>query len=415
MQNRTTRLTNAQMIIMCSFAIMFISRILVISGNYKIPINPVLIAIVYILIVVYFGTYGFEKIIISQKINEAAVTAGALILYVLLFCIVFVNPLMSKYASQMLQRQGMFVVLVILSAWIINKYNLFDVFLKATFVSISVVLLVQFIMNLSDLQFLNIVNIMSSTERTRGNFGFEHYNTLGGTCVCNILIGMLIRKRKRVSRYFDCLIWGFTLLSILMLLVSASRSSITSLGIYICLYVYLNLGKGTTRFLKIPLGCVMVTLSLFNLGMSFDNFLVKSNRFTLFDVALPAFFKSGRMMIGLGYAPTEVYGLNETPYLTYWLDNGYIYTLVTTGYIGSIIYIIALGAIIKSIHRLSKCDISKNMICIFTVYLYVALFETTLFTGTIPNYVYVILFLLYGNNCFSKHDIVSKKKIINIE
>lgn len=405
MKSITVKNTNNQSLIIISFAVMFISRVLVISGNYTIPVDATLIEIIYLGIIVTIGVFKVGKIKISKKMSGSTVVSMALLLHVILFTCVFINPLMRKYALQMFQRQGMFVSIVVLSAWIIGKYRLFDAFLKTIFISMSLILLIQFLTNISDLQYLNIANVMSSVGRTRGNFGFGHYNTLGGTCVCNVLIAHLIQKRKCAGVYLKWLIVPFMFLSFVMLLVSASRSSISALGIYICLYAFLNLeikklGRRTTRFLKIFLGCFMVMLLMFNLGMPFDTFLVESNRFTLFNVALPTFFNSGRMMVGLGYAPTEVYGLNETPYLTYWLDNGYIYTLVTTGYIGSFIYIIALGAITKNMRKLSKCDIGKNMICIFVVYLYVALFEATLFTGTIPNHVYIILFLIYASRHF---------------
>lgn len=83
--------------------------------------------------------------------------------------------------------------------------------------------------------------------------------------------------------------------------------------------------------------------------------------------------------------------------------------MITTGFIGSIIYIVALGAILKNVRRLSECSIGKNMICIFAVYLYSALFEATLFTGTIPNYVYMILFLMYGSKYFSERYLLRKE------
>lgn len=419
MGNITIKSIKSQLLIIISFAVMFISRVLVISGNYTLPIDATLIQIVYLGIVITMGILKDRKILISKKPSESVVVSMALITHVILFTCVFVNPVMSKYAAQMFQRQGMFVLIVVFSAWIIGKYRLFDAFLKTVFISLSTILFIQFITHISDLQYLNIASVMSSIGRTRGNFGFGHYNTLGGVCVCNILISHLIQKRKSAGVYMKWLIPPFVLLSIIMLLVSASRSSISSLGIYICLYLFTNLeikhlGKRTTRFLKIFLAFLMVMLLISNLGMSFESFLSESNRFTLFSVALPTFFKSGRTMLGLGYAPTEVYGLNETPYLTYWLDNGYIYTLITTGYIGSIIYIVALCAILKNIRRLSKCSIGKNMICIFAVYLYSALFEATLFTGTIQNYVYIILFLMYGSKYFFERcTILGRKQIRN--
>lgn len=341
------------------------------------------------------------------------IVSVALLTYLFLFCKIFVNPLMDQYASQMLKRQGMFVVLVIMTAWIIREYYLFDQALKAMFISVSVVLFIQFVTNISDLQFLNIASIMKGTGRTRGNFGFGHYNTLGGLCVYNIFVGLLIKKRAQRRMKFDVII-GFSIaLSVLMMLVSASRSSLSGLLIYICLYFYLNieskkLGRRSLNFIKILIVCVIVLFIAFNLNVSYEYLLTESNRVALFDVSLPVFFKSGREWIGLGYVPPEAYGMGLTPYNTNWLDNGYIYTLVATGYIGCAIYLIAIVTIAIKIYKQSRSKIGSNMICIFVVYLYTALFETTLFMGTIPNYICVILILVYTSDSY-----VKKEKVAN--
>ena len=55
--------------------------------------------------------------------------------------------------------------------------------------------------------------------------------------------------------------------------------------------------------------------------------------------------KSGRILIGLGYASNADYGSNLTPYMTSWLDNSYMYYLITTGVIGFAIIMIALVVI----------------------------------------------------------------------
>lgn len=180
MGNITIKGTKMQLLIIMSFSIMFISRVLVISGNYTLPVDATLIQIIYLAIVTTMGILKDRKILISKKPSESAVVSIALLMYVVLFTCVFVNPVMSKYATQMLQRQGLFVLIVVFSAWIIGKYKLFDAFLKIVFISLSTILFIQFVTHISDLQYLNIASVMSSAGRTRGNFGFGHYNTLGG-------------------------------------------------------------------------------------------------------------------------------------------------------------------------------------------------------------------------------------------
>lgn len=399
MNNYKIKPTNYGRLFMFCFSIMFISRIFAIISDY----NILAISYIYIVIAVFIGTYSFKKIILNLKINSSIILSIALLLYILLFCIIFVNPIMKAFTNVILKRQGMFVILTLLTAWIIKEHKLFDEFLLASFFSLSFVLLFQFLTNLSDLKFLNITNIMSSSERTRANFGFGHYNTLGGACLYNIFIGLLIKKRNLLSNTSKVILWFFILLSVLMMLVSASRSSISGLLVYICLCFYLNMQKNNKNFgriIKVILILMILLITLLNVNISFNNMLNESNRIALFKVALPTFFNSGRELFGLGLASPEAFGMGETPYYTKWLDNGYVYTLVTTGYIGCIIYFSALIAIAIKIFKSFRCEIGTNMICIFIVYLYTALFEATLFMGNVPNYICIILFLVYTNDYF---------------
>ena len=138
--------------------------------------------------------------------------------------------------------------------------------------------------------------------------------------------------------------------------------------------------------------------------MYIENLLIESNRMTLFSVALPTFFKSGRTWIGLGLASGEIYGQNLTSYKTYWMDNGYIYTLITSGYIGAIIYTLAAVLLLWGIYKMSKENLlGKIIMGIYIMYLFCALFETTLFNGgVVHNYIYIPIFLMCTSNKFIK-------------
>ena len=119
-------------------------------------------------------------------------------------------------------------------------------------------------------------------------------------------------------------------LMLLMLLGSASRNSVTGILIFVLVEIYLNLekyalGKIYKNFIKIIIVMAVFIIGFWGMsGISIENLLIESNRMTLFSVALPTFFKSGRTWIGLGLASGEIYGQNLTSYRTYWMDNGYI-------------------------------------------------------------------------------------------
>lgn len=409
MKNLTYGSTTIKQVFAFSYTVLLFSRLAVISGNYTINFDPVLLEIIYLVFLSFWGLYVNNFKIEFNKLNKTfTVICFLLMLYIVLFGIVFVNPEIRAYTSSMFKRQNMFFIIVIITSIIIIKYKLFDTFLLVSFFVTSITLMLQFITNISELNLTNLMNALSFTERTRVNFGFGHYNLLGGTCVCNILNWLLIKKRNLIKPSTRIISMIFVILSVIMLLSSASRTAITSLIIFGGVYLFINLNKlpinkNVVILLRILIiaGITFVGILTFS-GTSFDDLIYEANRFTLFDAALPTFFKSERTWIGLGYAANEVYGTHLTPYLTYWLDNSYMYTLVTTGYIGSSIYAVIILIILKRINKLKNIKIGKYMICIFAVYLYIGLFEVTLFIGTAFGYFYVILLLVYISNYFSE-------------
>lgn len=392
-----------------SYSLLLISRILVVAGSYSFPINPILIQVIYLGFLFMIYIYSGSVIKINRKIDESKVLMIILIGYLLVFGFIFINPAIKEYTQEMVQRQGMYLLIIIMTSIIIKKYRLFDEFLKTTFYTLSLVLFIQLLLHITDLRMIRISNVLNSAERIRVNFGFGHYNTVGAICACNIALWFLLKKRKKYTYAINNWIQVFfAFVSAVMLIGSASRGAITGLILYGLCYGYFNLSKKKTgRFLQVFLKIFIIMLVgfliMFGLtDFSLDNIMMDSNRFTLFEVALPVFFNSGRTWVGLGFASGDVYGMNLTPYRTYWLDNGYIYTLVTTGYIGCLLYLIAIRLILVKVRRLIKLEIGINMLSIFVMYLYIALFETTLFNGgVVQNYIYGILFFLYLSDYFN--------------
>lgn len=187
-----------------------------------------------------------------------------------------------------------------------------------------------------------------------------------------------------------------------MLLGSASRSNFW-LNCFSLIEFYFSLEKYVFRkvykfIIQISIVGIVLIMALFgDSRVSLDGLLLDSNRMTLFSVALPTFFKSNRTWIGLGLASGEIYGQNLTPYKTYWLDNGYIYTLITSGYIGITIYVALIILFLISYWKLKKQNNSMGILAIatFSMYLFSALFETTLFNGgVLLNYLLLPVFLI---------------------
>ena len=378
------------------YSLLLLSRIYVIAGVYKLPMDPSLIQVGYVGVLIMVAIVQIKENNYKIKKHLKTMDAANLLLigYWAIFGFVFVNPPMEQYTKAMVLRQGLFLATVIVTALFAYRNNYFMEVISASFWTIAFVLLFQFITNINDVTQIDISSILNVSSRSRVNFGLGHYNYLGMLCSCEIILGIWIRKFKNKNRLSLFII----ALASIMLLGSASRNAIFGLIVFsfsLEKYVFRKVYK---FIIQISIVGIVLIMALFgDSRVSLDGLLLDSNRMTLFSVALPTFFKSNRTWIGLGLASGEIYGQNLTPYKTYWLDNGYIYTLITSGYIGITIYVALIILFLISYWKLKKQNNSMGILAIatFSMYLFSALFETTLFNGgVLLNYLLLPVFLI---------------------
>lgn len=372
-----------------------LSRIYATANAYAFPIDSSTVQMIYIGSIILLALSKEKKLVITKKFTEIKGAILLLVGYLLLFGFVFVNPVMKQYTNIIVQRQGLFLIAAITTALFARKYDLLVEIIETSFWTVAIVLCYQFITNIEDVAKINVLTIFDLTARTRANFGLGHYNFLGVLCACEIVLGIWLMKLKK-RRNAPVLIITF---AAVMLLGSASRNAIISLAVFALMWLYFKLDRSSARkgykfLIKLLVGLLALIVVVFG---ELEGLLLQSNRMALFTVALPTFFKSGRTWIGLGLASSEIYGQNLTPYKTYWLDNGYIYTLVASGYIGAIIYLALIILFLRRFWRIKKKShtIGSLVSATFVMYLFMALFEMTLFNGgALINYLFVPIFLI---------------------
>lgn len=173
---------NLKMLFILSFAVLLLSRIAVLTENYSISLNPVLIEMLYIFIVAVIVIWKNRGIIRIKKTRDNIVLV-LLLLHVVLFGILFSNPLMKNLINNQFKSQIIFIIIVSISVIAIRSFDAFYEFIECSYYTLSLFLMVKFITHLSDVKISNIMNIMSVDKRIRANFGFGHYNALGaGVC-----------------------------------------------------------------------------------------------------------------------------------------------------------------------------------------------------------------------------------------
>lgn len=385
---------NLKMLFILSFAVLLLSRIAVLTENYSISLNPVLIEMLYIFIVAVIVIWKNRGIIRIKKTRDNIVLV-LLLLHVVLFGILFSNPLMKNLINNQFKSQIIFIIIVSISVIAIRSFDAFYEFIECSYYTLSLFLMVKFITHLSDVKISNIMNIMSVDKRIRANFGFGHYNALGAACVLIIMLTLYLRKIQK-ARKVDYI---FAVISVIMLLCSASRNAITGIIIFLIAYIikrmkYSRINPRVVVAIKCLFILLIISTIPFMYELNYSEILKISQRSLIFYVAFPLYMKSGRILIGLGYASNADYGSNLTPYMTSWLDNSYMYYLITTGVIGFAIIMIALVVIWRGLEKNKNFESTEIICCMYYVYMYMGLFEVTIFeSGSLLNYVYLPLFI----------------------
>ena len=381
-------------IFLVAYALLLMSRIMVLTNNYSLPINPIVLEFGYLAICVllYIMSRGGKVKVLPKN---ASVVILLLLFHTLLWGIVFVNASFPSLIHSMYRSQIIFVFIIATTVLMIYEFDIMDEFIKTSFIVLVLILSVQFIFHIAEVNFTNIINVMSKDKRTRANFGFGHYNTLGAVCSCVIIIGFIAKNiiSKPILHYSR-------ILATIMLLCAASRSAITGVLVYFIAYFSTNIddyiiSKRMVSLIKIAR---VVIVAVFSFWVFFEadlgSFLVEAQRSHLFFYTLPMFFRTNRVLIGLGYASNTHYGTGVTPYTTYWLDNAYIYYLVTTGILGLSVIIAASTLIFVYLYKARKRNFDKKVFSLYMFYLYGSLFEVILFSsGTIINYIYLPIFV----------------------
>ena len=386
-----------------SFFVMLISRILDTTDNYNFFLDPVIIVAVYVFFIFY--------ILLRKDNGKIKIRKGLyiyplviLFMFTILWGLVFVDNRFYGAIFAMFRSQIMYVVIIIVTIIAIHRFGVEWGFLKYCYFALSLVLLFKFVQNIDEVDLSNLSNIMSANERTRANFGYGHYNTLGAACVCGIILrdALKMRWKTLLSKVFSFFV---LLMLLVMLLCCASRSAITSLLGFYLVQMYLNLNDCSLskrivvviKFLIVAVGIVLTLWVVLDIGLS--ELLVQTQRSYMFTDALPLFFEAKKIWTGLGFASTTVYALGETPYYTYWLDNAYIYYLVTTGVIGFFMIMSAVVVIGVTLYKKRKSYSGRKVFAAFCVYLYVSLFEAFLFNGgSAINCIYIPWFLTAMSN-----------------
>ena len=339
---------------------------------------------------------------------------GIWIFYYLLFGIFLVDYKLIKHVNSILIYTLYFLIFIFFVSKYVYRYNLIYKFVNISYICIALFLGICFIQNFDGFQILNhLSGIFGGSYRYFNEYGLYHKNALGNISLCLLLLSFYISVYKKhilnsKKTKVDYMRNLYNIIIFMMLLSSGSRSSLTGFFLFLLLYFFMCKFSGikntkfkyTTYFIIIML---IIFIAIFLGTDLWQIFLNESNRDLNFSKNIPVLFESNRSLIGIGLVNPGMFGDRSLSASTFYVDNYFLYVLMSTGIIGFIIVSLILTLLLLSIIKIDKVDdnLKNCVICIFLIDLYIGLFETSIVNALFPSsfiYLVIILHLIQCNN-----------------
>lgn len=308
-------------------------------------------------------------------------------------------------ATSNIRTYTIYIIYIILSSLVIFKLNIFNKVIFLSMLELFIILLERFFVYED---YLNNIDLINSFFRignyTRITFGFSHVNSCGNLCVLEIslLIYALIYFYKRSNKKKIKLLYLLVFIPSILLtgyltLYTSTRTAIVCSLLFICLLLYkaslrvrdknvkklIKMVSLFTFFLAILVG---IFKGIFSAGY-FASITGRNNEINL---NLLSNIKS--LIFGIGFVNSGVFGIGGFREATTWLDNYYVYILITSGVVGFVIniatlFLIGNGIIKNKKHSSIEDEVIITIYIIFCIY---GLLETCVIE---PHFIFSAVFL----------------------
>jgi hypothetical protein len=274
----------------------------------------------------------------------------------------------------------------------------------------------MYLINFNGIDFIKSIGTLFTRDvsnRYRYTYGLYHPNATGNLCLLEFTLSFYIRKilDTNMNKGKKVLFYIINAVTVIMLFSTASRSSITGVLIFLLIYSFINLDgineKINFKLDKNIFSCIKVLIMFFIIILiiitfnyaDIENILYNSNRLGGFIYNIPILISENKIWTGLGFVDSALFGQNVLIYssMTY-IDNYYLYVLITTGIIGIAIVIITIIMIITKLYFTKiHCKKEKNIVLsIFLTLLYCGFFETCVIYPTfLSSFVILIICLSF--------------------
>lgn len=399
--NKIIRLSNIFTII--SYILIHISDL-----PYTRVIRDMLLFINLLILIIYFFIIR-KKIYITQSVK--VIIPGLLLLF-FLYPITCLNSIYSKEIIIYSLESLLFILNVFFISMYIYLHNLKYEYIKTTYIILSTILIVQYILNFDSFEVLrNIHLIFSNSERYRQSFGFNHPNTTAQLCFITLILYRYFKDNCKYDKFYNKI--AINLIIWIILLSTSSRTAITSIIIFYAIFT-LKIHLEKYDLLKNPLikksikiicfmlmGLILYSIYINVTSEELEYILLESNRLLNFTINIPIIYSYNKEIFGLGYLSPGMVLSEDFYYKMINIDNWFLYIFISLGIIGLVLSLIMLIYLYRGIYKNNRVDKKYRSlnIALFITFLYYSIFESIfLLTDLATSFIVWILLILalYG-------------------
>lgn len=388
-------------LIKISYAIICILYLLRLIDGIDIPFFELLVCNAVIVLI-----YNIKKNIMVIDIRVNILIFGFVFLFGV-YALVFNNSIISSEVTKNSLRMIIFLLNIYLIAIFLYKENQINFFIKTTYLILSIFLLACYVINFDNFEGVKSLSDVFSYEfRYRSSFGLYHANATGSLCLCALILYSFLRKKFNLNFINKYIIFNIT--TIMVLISTASRNSLTSLLVFHIIMFIFNARKllqikGKSQYIVYSLEIFICSAIFFILYLNIDindisYIIYKSNRLSNFVINIPAVFDANKEIFGLGFVQPGFFKTEGYLYNTTFVDNWYLYMFVSLGIVG---FIISMSLVCYLIYLILKDKAHmKNDKILFSslllTNLYNGVFESSfLYSQFFISFVSWILYLVF--------------------
>lgn len=349
----------------------------------NVPLRGIMYNVKYLYIVVIVFFCFYDGILIWNK--RIAVGIGLLVLHTILYGVVFTNPYMKVDTNLHFQQLMAIYIIAFFSCIYVYKKNCYLLFLEMTYLALAVFVCWCAVTHMGN--FVNpiyFVNIFSSSERFRADFGMSDVNYCGNYCIYTLLISFMLRcewhkQHKIPDKSLKSAVVVVDIITLYMLLSTASRSAILSLLLFFVCYGILKKRYDIIRNWKLVLTiagvlglCVVIVLVS---SGAISDFWQESNREGNFSINYPIFLEHGNYLNGMGYVDNSGFLNKAYGYETTAMDIYFLYIPFATGILGALIILVQMIYLLYQLLRYSSTEGRDLALSLFIMMLYYAIWQ----------------------------------------